>query len=53
MMKQFFELSLESIPNLGNLVLQAVWEKELSAMEASGKDVIFIGHAGKLFRNYE
>ena len=41
-----FELSLESIPNLGNLVLQAVWEKELSAMEASGKDVIFIGHAG-------
>ena len=41
-----FELSLESIPNLGNLVLQAVWEKKLSAMEASGKDVIFIGHAG-------
>ena len=40
------ELSLENIPNLGDIVLKAVWEKERSAIEASGKDVIFIGHAG-------
>ena len=41
-----FELTVNNLPEFGNIILTAKWKQDLSALEASGQDLIFIGHAG-------